>query len=281
MPRLCHICAIRSADSDEHLPGVAAANDGPVEVIYIEPGRSADNQIKFRRVIEREGFSVPTLCQHCNARTGGSYGTAYKDFVRQFSLEGLSATDEKGRALVALDGLQPLRVLKQMTAMFLAAQPKLDYERWRPLREFVLRKDARLPAGQLSFFVYKNVAKTGRIVPMTALGFLRPEPKPAMAVFSELSWPPVGIVFAMEPHPLLANMADVTHWGEYRFKDRVSLALYIPNLRVETHWPLGFGTPSEVDRWTEREHVIHFVAEGSDDPDLPTNVGLLFRKTDL
>src|SRR5918992_211555 len=132
MPRLCHICAIRSADSDEHLPGVAAANDGPVEVIYIEPGRSADNQIKFRRVIEREGFSVPTLCQHCNARTGGSYGTAYKDFVRQFSLEGLSATDEKGRALVALDGLQPLRVLKQMTAMFLAAQPKLDYERWRP-----------------------------------------------------------------------------------------------------------------------------------------------------
>jgi hypothetical protein len=292
MATRCHICAIRPADSREHLPGVAAANDGPVVVNYIELGLSPDNELNYRTVVEQDGLVVRTLCRKCNSRAGGNYGTAYKNFVLEFSKEPLGS-DEKGGALIPLDQIQPLRILKQMTAMFLAAQPKLDHERWGPLQLFVRRRDMLLPEGLLRFYLYRNTSSLGRIVPLAALGALRAGPAwvresgvlhaaPRMgpAGFSELSWPPMGIVYAVEEHPLFEDMAEITHWGSYKFKDKVDLAVCVPRLRVETHWPLGFGSPADVDEWSSREGIMHFIGEGSDDPSLPTNVGLTFHRAD-
>jgi hypothetical protein len=283
---------MRPADSREHLPGVAAANDGPVVVNYIELGGSSDNELKYHTAVEEDGLAVQTLCQKCNSRAGGNYRTAYKHFVLQLAKEPLGS-DDNGRALIALDGIQPVRILKQMVAMFLAAQPKPDYDRWRPLRDFVLKKDALLPEGLLRFYVYRNISSLGRIVPLAALGALHSRSnsvtpaglhviaRPRPAAFSELSFPPVGIVYAVEDHPFFDQMAEITTWGKYRFRAKCDIALFIPSMRVETHLPLGFGTPEDVDRWSSREGIMHFVGEGSGDPSLPTNVGLTMRRTDI
>ena len=258
-PALCHLCGCRPAGSREHLPGVGAANDGPVTVRYFQSAEAT----KDRRVLERveaDGFIVRTLCSHCNSRTGGSYGAAYKEFVEKFSASGVIDAGQ-ARTWVNLEGIQPLRVLKQMTSMFIAAQGLFKRELWRSLCHFVLQRDARLEsAPKLRYYLYRNASINGRVTALTSMMSIYRRWPPIM--LAEISWPPVGIVFAMEPHPLLATMKDITDWGQYRFKDRASLQFSVPQLRVATHWPLGFGDERQAHAWSARDGVVALLHTG-------------------
>jgi hypothetical protein len=207
--------------------------------------------------VERDGFAVRTLCRHCNSKTGGSYGTAYKSFVEQFSRSG-SIDASAARGWVSVRDIQPLRVAKQMVSMFLAAQEEFDLARWSALRAFVLRRDAKLLPGQLRIYLYRNVSSYGRVASLSGLASLAGAFP--MAAVSEVAWPPVGLVFALEPHALLEGMKEVTEWGTYGFKDRADFAFSVPNLRVATHYPLGFGTEAEVHAWSARVGAMVFTS---------------------
>ncbi len=191
-------------------------------------------------------------------RTGGSYGTAYKQFVRQFAASGLlDATAQ--RTWISLEQVQPLRILKQMSAMFLAAQPELDLDQWKELRQFVLRRDSKLPAGVLRFYLYRNMGHLGRITGFAAMAFLFSNPHVGPIGVSELSWPPVGIVFATDvpdSHPELSRMKEITDWGQRSFKTVELWEFSVPQLRVEADWPLGFGSRADVDRWLSRTGAV-------------------------
>lgn len=266
---LCNICGLRASGSKEHLPGVAAANDQPVRITYLQPGLGST---QLQRVVreEEEGFIVRTICGHCNRRTGGSYGTAYKSFVQQFS--GASLVDATlSRTWVSLERVQPLRILKQMSAMFLAAQPELDHESWHELRNFVLRRDKKLPAGVLRFYLYRNSGSVGRISGFAAMGFLLSRPHVNPIGVSEISWPPVGIVFATEAsdsHPELSRMKEITDWGHRSFKNVEDVGFSVPQLLVEADWPLGFGSRAEVNKWIERTGAVWMLPSLKDETGL-------------
>ena len=251
--QVCHLCGCRPAGSREHLPGVAAANDGPVEITYLGGPPRPDGNVGRVRRVERDGFVVRTLCRTCNSKTGGSYGTAYKSFVEQFSRSSVTSASA-ARSWVSLRQVQPLRVAKQMASMFLAAQERLDPTRWVELRQFVLRRDGKLSPGQLHMYLYRNVSPYGRVASLSGLSSLFGAFPPAYV--SEISWPPVGLVFALEPHPLLSTMKNLTEWGAYGFKDRADLAFSVPHLRVATHYPLGFGSEAEVHAWSAQAGVM-------------------------
>src|SRR5689334_11821488 len=86
---LCNICGVRPAGSREHLPGVAAANDHPVLVTYPVSSQGSPGTLRHEQREEKDGFVVRTICNHCNSRTGGSLGTAYKRFVLGFAASGI------------------------------------------------------------------------------------------------------------------------------------------------------------------------------------------------
>jgi hypothetical protein len=148
-----------------------------------------------------------------------------------------------------------------MVSMFMAAQPSPSPEHWYDLQRFVLNRDARLPDGALRIYLYRNTSRYGRVVPFTGLMSLnRRWPQMLM---SEIAWPPIGIVFATEAHPLLSRMYDATHWAQqYHFRSRTSFAFSVPQLSVDSHWPLGFGTESEVGQWADRDGVIMLLHTG-------------------
>lgn len=246
------------------MPGVAAANNSPVTVLYSRP---VGDTIQRVRRVEQDGFVVRTICAHCNSRTGGSYGTAYKDFVLQFARSGALHAGHQ-RLWISLTAVQPLRILKQMTAMFLAAQSDPNLEHWRPLREFVLRRDMKLPPGHLRYYLYRNASSTGRISSMNGAAFLFKRPRVPPLVASEISWPPLGIVFAGDAHLYLEKMKDITDWGERSFKDREDFGFSVPISVVESAWPVSFGTPREVEQWMDAEGVAWLVhlPPGSDSP---------------
>lgn len=271
--RRCHYCGIRPAGSKEHLPGIAALNDSPVTVTYL---RSEDGTTKNVVRREQDGFVVRTICQHCNRLTGGSYGTAFKEFALQFASSGLLFTAEQRRAFISLREIQPLRVLKQLAAMVLAAQPEQPDVKWRMLQEFVLRRDRGLVATAGRFYLYRNVSGLGRISALAGMGMLYSKVKVPL-IFSEISWPPLGLVYALDQHPLLSEMKDITDWGQYGFRDRASFNFSVPQYRVEANWPLAFGTKREAQAWSEQNHVMLFSWNASDG-DNPTQLSTIIER---
>lgn len=262
--RPCNLCGLRPAGSREHLPGVAAANAGPVTVTYFQPATPESRDLQRRDRVEAEGFYVRTLCRHCNSRTGGHYGTAYKEFVEQFSTSGILDAGER-RTWISLRDIQPLRVIKQMTSMFIAVQGSFGPGAWIPERQFVLRRDAKLASPSLHFYLYRNTSAQGRITTFVSLmsAYHRWEP----FALCEISWPPLGVVIATEQHSLLASMKEITDWGSYSFRDRANLQFSVPQHRIATHWPLGFGTAAEAHAWSARDGVMVALASGVGDDD--------------
>jgi len=270
---LCNYCGLRPAGSHEHLPGVAALNDTPVTVRFLRPSRGGFQHVER---VEPEGFVVRTICRQCNQRTGGSYGAAFKEFALQFAASGALAAGHQ-RAWISLREIQPLRVLKQIAAMVLAAQANLSLTRWSELRQFVLRRDQRLASAERRFYLYRNTSSIGRITSFTGMAFLRVSPPLAPMFFSEISWPPLGIVCSLGRHPLLERMKDITAWGQYAFRSRDSFGFSVPQLSVEANWPLAFGSEAEADRWIERLGVATTV-QSATEVDAPTQLSALIRR---
>lgn len=270
---LCHYCGIREAGSREHLPGVAALNDRPVTVSFLS---ARGGRIEQESREERDGFVVRTICEKCNSRTGGNYGTAFKEFAMQFRSSVVHDITQP-RGWVSLSGIQPLRVLKQLVAMFLAAQTDLSFERTQNLRDFVLRRDKKLPDEELRVSLYRNISETGRISSTSGSGFLFRRPRWDTLIASEISWPPLGVVYSYGRHPHLEGMRDITEWGQYSFKVRESFSFSVPQLRVEANWPLAYGTLQEAAAWTEQLGVVVLVTNSMSGSD-PAQLSALLRQ---
>lgn len=273
---LCNLCGIRPVSSIEHLPGVSAANDRPVEVTYLGKSNTASGSVEHVTRVESEGFVVRTLCRHCNSRTGGDYGTAYKDFIEQFAQSGVFEMSAL-RCWISLQNIQPLRVLKQMASMFIAAQADISHAHWSELRSFVRDKNLRLPPDVLRFYLYRNTSRLGRVIPFTGVASLYSRwPQLFMA---EISWPPVGIVYTTEAHPLVTRMYDITEWGrDYHFRSRASFGFSVPQLLTTTHWPLGFGTERQAFDWAERDGVMVLMHTGTTSEDGAGHLPALTRR---
>ncbi len=163
---MCHICAKRPAISREHLPPQSAGNWGTLEVRFIDG--YLDHGIQHQYTQFDNGFWLHSLCSKCNNHTGARYGTAYADFISQLSAS-LRLEDVQGRSLVNLRNIYPLRVLKQMFAMFLCAMPQTQTPMWQNIRHFVRRRDSTLPNDAPRIYLYHNTSVIGRIVPWCAI----------------------------------------------------------------------------------------------------------------
>ncbi len=277
---LCQVCGRRTADSREHVPAWSVGNAGPVRVRHTGLRPAPGGGVAHGQFGMPDGFTLRVLCARCNNRLGSRYGTAYADFAAQFAASGrLTASD--GRVMVSLRGIYPARIAKQMVLMFLAAQPRATPGDYDGLRRFVLDKHAPLPAGALDLYLYRNPSTQGRIVPVCCISELRrPDPRPDdVLCCSEVSWPPVGVVYALHGGARLAamGMTNVTAWAGRRFDAAEDVLLHVPDLPVATDWPLGFGSAADVERWTRERGVIWAIAK-ADDEDAPNAVSMLWTR---
>lgn len=220
------------------------------------------------------GFWVLALCPSCNSKTGFRYGSAYANFVSQVS-KSAGIEDLKGNVYVHLEDVYPVRVLKQMFSMFLCAMPQRSMPAWQKIRNFVLQRDANLPSDAPHVYLYKNISRVGRIAPPCGISELFTSRGPILV--SEISWPPVGIIFCDPPDDRFKDMEDVTSWGQYNFKQKKNLVIKLPQLRITTDHPIAFGTPDEVERWRTTHGILWYVPE-ADDPTLQTSVSMLWKK---
>lgn len=189
-----------------------------------------------------------------------------------------------GQEFVALESVRPARIAKQMVSMFIAAQtrslpPQLDW-----LRRFVLDRDGTLPADNAvdspQLYLYRNSSRSGRIVPVTSIMELfAPGPvEERSAIFSEVSWPPVGLVLCLQGREWLERrgLVDITEWGRRSFDTIETTRVLVSTFTIESDHPLGFGSVSDVERWREERGVVWAIADG-DDPSSPTSTSMVWR----
>lgn len=242
-----------------------------MDVTYIHG--NLDRTVRRVRGVFEKGFFLNVLCPECNNRYGSIYNTAYADFVHKVRVtSGLK--DSRNRELVYLKGVYPARILKQMFLMFLCVQPRTAVTGWQPIREFIQRKNMKLQADALRVYLYKNVSPNGRIAPWIGMGECLTRRPPIL--LSEITYPPVGIVFSQQPDSRFDQFHDVTEWGQYKFKDRTDLVIALPELAVCTDHPLGFGTARDVAAWIKRSGVVRFIPRPEDASSL-TSAGVTLR----
>jgi hypothetical protein len=158
--------------------------------------------------------------------------------------------------------------------MFLCAVPYQPAPVWRGIQEFVLKRDALLPSSAPFVYLYMNVSRIGRIVPCCGIVDFSTH---KTIVVSEVSWPPVGIVFSFQSDERFALMEDVTSWGHFRFEDKKDVTIRLPRLQVSSHYPLGFGTAVEVER-EQANRGLAYLFHVPDDSTSLTSISALWER---
>jgi hypothetical protein len=270
--RMCRICGRRPAVTKEHLPSQGAGNIGETEVVFIDG--NLDREVQRIQEIFEQGFYRRVLCGKCNSKYGSFYNTVYTDFVNQIR-RASGIRDPQNRVLVHLEDIYPGRILKQMLLMYLCIQPREVIPGWEGIRDFVKHKERKLPSGTPRIYVYKNISNNGRIVPWMGLGEVHTQR--TVVMLSEISYPPIGIVFCDQQDDRFSFMEDITNWGQYGFKEKSNFVIHLPELHVSTDHPLGFGTEAEVEKWIVECGVVRFIPRAEDSLGR-TSVGLTLRR---
>jgi hypothetical protein len=218
------------------------------------------------------GFFVRYLCKRCNSGPASTYAQAYITLYRQIQAAP-DIRDTNGRLLVHCRRIFPLRVIKQAILAFLCASPWYPAPVWLPLQECLRDREAPLPPSAPRVFLYFNTSRLGRIVP--ACGLLELSNHRTTLV-SEVSWPPLGLVLAFGDPPIPVRMHEVTSWGLEPYTRAVATDLSLPRLRVNSLYPLAFGSSRTIEQAHERALPVflHHVPPGSTSP---TNLAALIR----
>ncbi|MGI8508576.1 MAG: hypothetical protein ACR2MQ_04555 [Gemmatimonadaceae bacterium] len=213
----------------EHVPPRSAFNDRPV-LALTDPDFYAigpDDPVRGRVQQRRSGKH--TLCATCNAKLGRWYVETYKQWARDGAV--ILQQSSGIVSLVHLNHLLPLRILKQVAAMFFSINPVGFAEKHPELAHFVLSPHSQLLPRKLRFFVYYNCEGRYRTVPICALLDIKTK---QMSVFTELCYPPFGFVMAVDTPPPDDRLCEITAWARFKYSEFASLPLSIPVLPTYT-----------------------------------------------
>ncbi len=240
----CHICGVYGELSYEHVPPQSAFNDRRIWVARGEQLFEGGEPEKLKREQLQSGAGGYTLCVKCNNDTG-RYGRAYADWACQ-AMEILERA--RGAPTLAYPfRIYPLRIIKQIVAMFFSANAP-DFRKEVPyLGRFVLDKhakglppDIRVHAGYPAGTTSRTVSKSGLITGSGAS--LR-----AHAI-SEVAFSPFVFVLTLASECPEPRLADISYFALAGYDQQQYVYISLPVLPIATAYPTDYRTRSEVDR---------------------------------
>jgi hypothetical protein len=195
----------------EHVPPKAAFNDRRVFEAKIDdllagkwlPGEA----LQSGKYIQR-GAGRHSLCAKCNNDTGTWYGTAYVDFARQALI--LLHRSNGHMKLAYPYGIFPLRVLKQIVVMFFSACGPSLRKAHPELVGFVLNRHQRYFPQNVQIWAYLHDPVESISTRQSGVtGMMRPGGE---YVFSEIAFPPFGLIMSFRAEPVKEELCNLTHF---------------------------------------------------------------------
>jgi hypothetical protein len=138
--------------------------------------------------------------------------------------------------LIYAHDIRPLRIIKQIIAMFFSINP--EEFRTAPIgaelvRLLSNREEKGLPPG-VRFYAYYN---TGGHLRYNSIASLMRFDSGLVHLFAEITHPPFGYVMALDSEPPDPRLFDITHFAYLDLDDERTLHLDLPTL--PTHLPLS------------------------------------------
>lgn len=202
---------------------------------------------------QQRGAGRHSLCARCNNDTGAWYGTAYVDFARQ-AMSLLERSNGK-LALAYPYGIFPLRVIKQIVVMFFSACGP-EFKKAHPdLVKFVLDRERRLLPENVHIWVYLRdpVESTStRQAGVTGLMSLGGNSH----VFSEIAFPPFGLIMSFKAEPLYRDLCNLSCFGYSSINNWDVIWLRLPVLPVVSFFPGDFRTVAEINKTMQENRKL-------------------------
>lgn len=129
--------------------------------------------------------------------------------------------------------IQPLNILKQILAMFMAIDTSDQLLNLNGLTEFVLKKDSNTLPENLRVFIYHTFTKKVR----NGWGMAKTEK--GSHFLGEITFPPFGVIYTLDSLPVREDFLEITDFKNYKFNQTIQTRLSIPFLTPKTHIP-GF-----------------------------------------
>lgn len=253
---ICRLCGLYAEMSKEHIPPKSAFNNTDRAFETIAHTVRGWGRQKFRG-----GVGIHTLCNPCNNKTGGDYGTAYADWARQ-GLDFLQAVQRKGIDEFSFN-IKPLNVLKQVSTMAVAMLSPNVIDRHLELRRFILNRDSRYMPSEYAIFAYLTVSDTARME--SEIGVLSTNTGEVTYVYAEVAFPPFGFI-AIPRKALLPpakirehRLYPIDWFTYYEYDETETVQLRLPGLSVQTQYPLDYRTEEQVTQ----EAVLDMMREGA------------------
>jgi hypothetical protein len=241
----CRVCGTYGPLSKEHVPPQRAYNIMPyVEVTLAESLKRGPGAVPTGRK-RQGGVGFYTLCNNCNNNFGSWYAPAFIEWCSQ----GHAILERTGGnpRLIYAHHVHPLRIIKQIIAMFFSINP--DEFRNAPtgaelVRLLINREEKGLPPG-VRLYAYYN---TGGQLRYNSIASLMKFDRGMAHVFTELTFPPFGYVMTLESEPPDRRLFDISHFAYFDLEDERTLHLDLPSL--PTHLPLSgdYRTLEEIGR---------------------------------
>ena len=228
----CRICGNFGLLSFEHVPPKAAFNKHPTIEIPIFESLKLGPFVAPKGPTQQGGVGGYTLCESCNNKTGKWYGKALVDWCYQ------------GATLLAKTGgeptlhyfyyLYPLRVVKQMVAMFLSVNSQKFRLKEEHLVRFVLDRNRKYLPPRYRFFAYYNLSNLSRFVGASLLSNVETG---KLILMAEINFPPFGYVMTMQSEPPDDRLLEITHFARFGYEDHIQMTLKLPVLPVTSPRP--------------------------------------------
>lgn len=160
----CRICGEIKRLTFEHIPPKASGNNKPAKIVTGEQVITSDRNPwdinGLRYTLQQRGMGKPVLCECCNNITGSWYADAFKSFYFQIPFVRVDPVDPKCSLIeLTFSEIYPLRVMKQITSMFMGICGAHLGDEYPEMREFVLSRKAKqldFSKYRFSFFVRKG-----------------------------------------------------------------------------------------------------------------------------
>jgi hypothetical protein len=242
---ICHICKKSKQLSFEHIPPKVAFNKytkyrSVPFIEYVQNSHLKDYKPKAK--LEQGGIGRYCLCRDCNSFLGNNYVPDYFKIAQI----GKSIFKEKNftKASFVTIEISPLRLLKQVVAMFVCANDSGFTDTEPELLEFLKNPKEKFLPEKFRVFMYLN--NVGQIRNLTEMYTNK------YGLVNEITFPPFGFVLSINSKYSFP-LTEITHFKniDYDYRDEVSFELI--NHPTHLPFPIDYRTQEEIDE-TVREN---------------------------
>lgn len=232
---VCRVCGNYGPLTFEHVPPEAAFNHHPrwrpdtQELVAFETeGRPMSGE----GIGEPRGAGAYTLCADCNNRRCNRYAIHFVDWA--FAWDGALRFQTESNRISLTKRTRRSRVMKQIVAMFLSANPPGFGERHPELRRYVMNAPASgLPpyVGIHAGLTRSQDARQAGITGYTDLA------TGSARFYSEIAFAPFVLQLTLNSPPTDERMVDISFFAKSGYNDNQDTTLTLPVLNLRGFIP--------------------------------------------